>query len=77
MSQDVFQLKIDQILEQCPATVGIADDVAVFGATDDEHDRNLWNLMEVARRSGLVFNSKKCTVKQSQIKFYGMIYDEH
>ena len=31
MSQDVFQQKMDQILEQCPGTIGIADDVAVFG----------------------------------------------
>ena len=47
---------MDQILEKCPGTVGIADDVAVFGANEAEHDRNLLNLMNVAREHGLVFN---------------------
>ncbi|XP_037093124.1 uncharacterized protein K02A2.6-like [Pollicipes pollicipes] len=31
MSQDVFQRKMNQILEECPGTMGIADDVAIFG----------------------------------------------
>ena len=63
MSQDVFQQKMDQILEQCPGTIGIADDVAVFGQTEEEHEQNLHNLMQVAAKSGLVFNSKKCIIK--------------
>ena len=62
MSQDVFQQKMDQILEQCLGTIGIADDVAVFGRTEEEHDQSLHNLMQVAAKSGLVFNSKKCII---------------
>ena len=30
LSQDVFQERVDHILEHCPGTMGIADDVAVF-----------------------------------------------
>ena len=75
MSQDVFQQKMDQILEQCPGTIGIADDVAVFGRTEEEHDQSLHNLMQVAAKSGLVFNSKKCIIKAPQIHFFGMVYD--
>ena len=76
MSQDVFQQKMDAILDNCPGTVGIADDVAVFGRTEAEHDDNLRNLMSVAREYGLVFNSKKCVVKASQISFFGILYDD-
>ena len=76
MSQDVFQQKMDQILEKCPGTVGIADDVAVFGKTEEEHDSNLHNLMKVALESGLVFNSQKCSIKQNRINFFGHIYDK-
>ena len=75
MSQDVFQQKMDQILEQCPGTIGIVDDVAVFGRTEEEHDQNLHNLMQVAAKSGLVFNSKKCIIKAPPIHFFGMVYD--
>ena len=76
MSQDVFQHRMDQILEKCPGTVSIADDIVVCGKTEAEHDWNLHNLMEVAKRHGLVFNSEKCELKVPQIKFFGMMYDK-
>ncbi len=77
MSQDVFQHKMDQILESCPGTLGIADDIAVFGRTEQEHDKNVTTLMEVAAQYGLTFNSEKCAVKTKHIKFFGMIYDKN
>ena len=64
------------ILESCPGTLGIADDVAVFGRSEAEHDANLHNLMRVSREHGLVFNSKKCAITTPQISFFGTIYDE-
>ena len=77
MSQDVYQSRIDQIVEQCPGVIGIADDMIVYGRTEEEHDRNLLNLMEVAKKSGLVFNSQKCGIKLPEIKFFGHIYDRN
>ena len=76
MAQDVFHQKMDVILKSCPGTLGIADDVAVFGRSEAEHDANLHNLMRVSRKHGLVFNSKKCGIKAQQISFFGAIYDE-
>ena len=75
VSQDIFQEKMDMILEQCPGTLGIADDIAVFGATSEEHDRHLHNLMQVPRKYGLIFNLDKCEVRTPCIKFFGCIYD--
>ena len=77
MSQDVFQAKMDQFLENCPGTIGIADDVTVFGWTEEEHDLILHNLIKVASQYGLVFNSEKCHIKESQVKFFGVIYDKN
>ena len=74
VSQDVFQQRMDAILEQCPGCIGIADDVAVYGRDKEEHDRNLINLMRVAEKEGLVFNSQKCIVRANEIPFFGMIY---
>ena len=65
---------MDAILEKCPGCVGIADDVAVYGKTEEEHDANLLNIMYVAQQSGLVFNSKKCTIKTDHIPFFGLLY---
>ena len=75
VSQDIFQQKMDQILELCPGTVGISDDIGVFGKTEQEHDKNLLNLMKVAGEKGLVFNFEKCEIKKPSIKFFGLIFD--
>ena len=37
-SQDIFQKKMDQILEECQGCIGIADDITVHGCTEAEHD---------------------------------------
>ena len=75
VSQDAFQQCMDQILSQCPGTIGITDDVIVHGKDDKDHDQNLHHLMKVAQKCGLVFNAAKCFIKTPQIKFFGMVYD--
>ena len=37
-SQDIFQKKMDQILEECQGCIGITDDITVHGCTKAEHD---------------------------------------
>ena len=59
MSQDVFQLRMDAILEQCPGVIGIHDDMVIFGVDQQDHDANLINLLNVYQKEGLVLNSKK------------------
>ena len=59
MSQDVFRLRMDAILEQCPGVIGIHDDMVIFGVDQEDHDANLINLLNVCQKEGLVLNSKK------------------
>ena len=40
-SQDIFQKKMDQILEECQECIGIADDITVQGHAKAEHDAHL------------------------------------
>ena len=70
MSQDVFMQRMDMILEKCPGTIGLIDDVIVYGKTREEHDSNLHNQMRIARTEGLCFNSEKCVIDQKQIHFW-------
>ena len=76
-SQDIFQAKMNQILEGCPGVIGMADDIAVIGKSEEEHDANLHNLMKVATQHGLVFNWEKCQIKRDRIRFYGLVFDKH
>ena len=74
VSQDIFQLEIDRILEKCKGACGIADDIVICGADEEEHDRNLVQFMEVISKHGLTLNSKKCHIKCSEISFFGNVY---
>ena len=74
MSQDVFQMRMDQITDRLPGIIAIHDDICVYGKTREEHDTNLLQLMKTASKNGLVFNSHKCSIRQPQITFYGAIF---
>ena len=73
MAQDVFQRRIDQLLEGCPGATGIADDIVVYGHTEEEHDDNLHTLMERCVGKGLKLNPEKIRIKEPEIKFFGVI----
>ena len=75
VSQDIFQQKMDFILDKCPGSAVTADYIAVHSPTEEEHDANLRNLMLVAREHGLIFNLDKCVIKQRMITFFGMLFD--
>ena len=64
MSQDVFQLQMDAILEQCPGVIGIHDDMVIFGVDQQDHDANLINLLNVCQKEDLVLNSKKLELRR-------------
>ena len=74
MSQDVFQMRMDQITDRLPGIIAIHDDICVYGKDTTEHDNNLLKLMQTAQDHGLVFNSNKCSIRQPQISFYGAIF---
>ena len=74
ISQDVFQMRMDQITDRLPGIIAIHDDICVYGKDIIEHDHNLLQLMNTAQDQALVFNSSKCAICQSQISFYGAIF---
>ena len=72
VSQDIFQLRMDQILEQVDWT---ADDIAIYAKDEKEHDQVLHNLLRVGKESGLVFNSVKCSIKTDSVTVFGVKND--
>ena len=74
MSQDVFQMKMDLIMERCPGVISIHDDIVVYSVSDEDHDANLINLLNVAQIEGLVLNSKKLELKRPRVSFFGAEY---
>ncbi len=41
VSQDIFQSRMDEILEDLPGVASIADDITVCGMDQTDHDKNL------------------------------------
>ena len=74
MSQDVFQMKMDLIMERCPGVISIHNDIVVYGVSEEDHDANLVNLLNVAQIEGLVLNSKKLELKRPRVSFFGAEY---
>ena len=74
VSQDIFQLGMDRMLEKCTGVCGIADAFVVYGATEVEHDRTLLQFMEVAKQHGLTLNSAKCDIKCNKVSLFGQLY---
>ena len=53
ISQDIFWMRMDDIIVQCPGILAIHDDVFIYGKDDSDHDTNLVNLFNVAQKGRL------------------------
>lgn len=71
VSQDIFQGKLDDIYKMIPNVTGIADDIIVFGSTEDEHDQAFVNMLEATRANNVILNSEKLQFKQQSVNLFG------
>ena len=65
---------MDRILEQCPGTIGIHNDVIIYGYTREDHDANLINFLNVCQTEGLCLSSKKLELRCDRVSFFGAVY---
>ena len=71
VAQDVFQRKLDEIFLDNPGVTGTADDMVIYGRTDQEHDEHFLNFLEVCRKNTLTLNSDKMQFRLPQVSFFG------
>ena len=71
VAQDVFQRKLDAIFLSIPGVTGIADDMIIYGRTNQEHDQHLVNFLEVCRKNTLTLNPDKMQFRLPQVSFFG------
>ena len=70
VASDIFQKKLDSVYIGLPGVTGIADDMMIYGRTEEEHDRNLILFLETTRKNGLIFNKKKLQFKKEEVSFF-------
>lgn len=74
LAQDLFQKKMDEVLDGLSGVLNIADDICVHGKNAAEHTERLRAVMKRAQEKGLVFNPDKCAIGLSQVSFFGHVY---
>ena len=71
LSSDVCQYReVDEIFQDIPQCVRIADDIVIFGYSDHDHDA----VLDRAHYVGMRFNPNKCAFKQDSISFNGVTF---
>ena len=65
MSQDVFQMKMNLIMEKYPGVISIHDDIVIYGTSHEDHDANLLNLMNKAQQQETGTQATKGLILQS------------
>ena len=68
-----FQKRLTQMLTGLEGTVCHADDILVFGATREQHDHRLHQVLERLQREGLTLNSEKCEFAVDKVMFLGHV----
>ena len=68
---DLFQKRMDEVLEGVENVVNIADDIVVFGRSGQEHDNALQKLLRRAAEKNIKFGKAKCRFRVTCITFFG------
>ena len=66
-----YQKVISDVIPGCNGEANIADDLIVYGADLEEHDRNLHAVLRRLQESGLTFNGEKCRFRLHRLTFFG------
>lgn len=70
-AQDIFQRKMDELIEGLNGVTTLIDDTVVTGTTREEHDANLKAVLERATEKNLKLNPEKLIVGAQEIEYFG------
>ena len=68
---EIFQRQMSTLLKDHEGVVVVMDDILVYGATNEEHDRSLNAVLRTVKDSGLKLNRAKCHFGKSEIQYFG------
>ncbi len=63
------------MIQGIPNCRNISDDIIVFGRTEEEHDQSLHATLKRLEEAGLTLNVIKCTIKQTELDFFGLHFN--
>ena len=69
--QEIFNKRLDQIIEGLEGVVKSTEDILISGRNMEEHDHRLRALLERLTVHGVTLNTKKCSFRQTKVEFLG------
>lgn len=73
---ELFQQRMNKILDGLKGVVCLMDDVLVFGSNQAEHDQRLITTLERTKAAGVTLNKDKCMFSVNSVKFLGHIVNK-
>ena len=70
-ASEIFQRKMEELLEGLRGVECYQDDIIVHGRTVEEHNSVLQTVLQRIKESGLKLNQQKCLFSQSELEFLG------
>ena len=74
VSSEIFQRNLMQVLEGLTGVACIADDIAVVGIDDADHDVNLESLLKRCNDCGIKLNKDKFELRCTEMVFHGHVF---
>ena len=71
VSSEIFQRKLHECIEGVDGVVNVADDILIFGESEDHHNKNLQSLLQRCSEMGIQLNKTKSIFKTDQLNFIG------
>jgi len=76
MAPEVFQKKMEELLQDEDGCIVIMDDILIYGRDQEQHDRRLNSVLKKINASGLKLNKGKCKFRKSELPYFGHIVGE-
>ena len=73
IASDIFQERLDRVLALVPNTIGIADDIFIYGENEIEHDASFITLCETTRANGSKLNASKLQFKSNSLDINSLL----
>ena len=70
-ASEIFQKKMNAILEGIPRVLCHLDDILVYGKDKQEHDNRLTMVLKRIKAAGITLNPTKCEFARTQLTFLG------
>ncbi|MES9973449.1 MAG: RNase H-like domain-containing protein, partial [Candidatus Thiodiazotropha sp.] len=71
VSSEIFQKRLLQAIEGLPGTTCVADDVLIYGATEEEHDRHLHQFLQRCAMKHIKLKPEKLELRRTEVTFHG------